>query len=176
MARRRARIETGGGGFLDDLLVAALGGAVALEQMDGVAVRVGEDLHLDMAGRSQIALDQHAVVAEGGGGFLARRFQRGGEARRRSSPPACPRPPPPETALMSSGKADARGLRRRGNRGPGCRRDSRAGRARRLAFHQRLGGGFATPIARIAAGGGPTQISPASAQASAKAGFSDRNP
>ena len=35
---------------LDDLLVAALHGAVALEQVDEVAVRVAEDLHLDVAG------------------------------------------------------------------------------------------------------------------------------
>jgi hypothetical protein len=32
------------------------------------------------------------------------------------------------------------------------------------------------PIARIAAGGGPTKTRPASAQASAKRAFSDRNP
>ena len=47
--------------------------------MHGVAMRIGEDLHFDVARPLQIALDQHAVVAEGGGCFLPRRVQRGGE-------------------------------------------------------------------------------------------------
>ena len=62
--------QAGCRGFLDHLLVAALGGAVALEQMQGVAVGVGEDLHFDVAGALEIPLDQHAVVAERRGGFL----------------------------------------------------------------------------------------------------------
>ena len=41
--------HAGGGRFLDHLLVAALEGAVALEQVDDVALAVGEDLHLDVA-------------------------------------------------------------------------------------------------------------------------------
>ncbi len=52
--------------FLDHLLVPALHRAVALEEMHDVAVPVGEDLHLDVARRLDIALKQHLVVAEGG--------------------------------------------------------------------------------------------------------------
>src|SRR5260221_13858668 len=36
--------------LLDDFLMAPLDRAVALEEMDAVALRDGEDLHLDMAG------------------------------------------------------------------------------------------------------------------------------
>ena len=46
-------MEMYGGGLLDDLLVAALNGAVALEQMDNVAVLVREHLELDMAGPTE---------------------------------------------------------------------------------------------------------------------------
>ena len=45
------------GALLDQLLVAALGRAVALADPDGVAVGVGDDLHLDVAGPGEVALD-----------------------------------------------------------------------------------------------------------------------
>jgi hypothetical protein len=41
--------QRGGGGFFQHLLVAALQRAVALAQMDGVALAVAEDLDLDVA-------------------------------------------------------------------------------------------------------------------------------
>src|SRR4051794_29113508 len=73
-ARRRDRcladIEPPLGGkprrrrLLDDLLVPALDRAVALEQMDDIAVAVAEDLRLDMARAFQIAFEQYGVVAE----------------------------------------------------------------------------------------------------------------
>ena len=40
----------GGGGLLDDLLVPPLDGAVPPKQGDGVAILVGQDLHLQVAG------------------------------------------------------------------------------------------------------------------------------
>ena len=43
------------------------------------AVRVGEDLDLNMVGILDVALDEEAVVAEGGGGLAARGFDRGGK-------------------------------------------------------------------------------------------------
>ena len=55
----------GAGRLLEHLLVAALGRAVALEEVDDVAVGVGEDLHLDVAAGLDVLLDQHGVVAEG---------------------------------------------------------------------------------------------------------------
>src|SRR6185369_13936562 len=55
--RRRGR-------FLDDLLVAPLQRAVALAEMDDVAVRVGEDLDLDVARADRLALEEETRIAE----------------------------------------------------------------------------------------------------------------
>lgn len=50
---------------LDDLLVAPLHRAVALEQVHGLAGLVGEDLHLDVPGAHHGLLQEHPGVAEG---------------------------------------------------------------------------------------------------------------
>jgi hypothetical protein len=65
--------------LLDDLLVPALHRAIALEQVHRVAVRVGEDLDLDVSRCYQVFLDQHAVVTKCGGGLAPRRRQCGSE-------------------------------------------------------------------------------------------------
>ena len=88
-------------GLLDDLLVPALHRAVALEKMHDVAVRIAEDLHLDMARALQIALDQHPVVAERGLCLALGRLQRGGEGRLVAT--FIPLPPPPAEGLISTG-------------------------------------------------------------------------
>ena len=49
MASRVARVHARRGRLLDHLLVAALQRAVALEQVHGIAVPVGEHLDLDVA-------------------------------------------------------------------------------------------------------------------------------
>ena len=59
-------VEIGRRCALDDLLVAPLDGAVALEQVDRVAVGVTEDLHLDMAGALDELFQIHFILAEGG--------------------------------------------------------------------------------------------------------------
>ena len=56
--------------------MAALHRAVALEEVDEVAVRVAEDLHLDVLGAADVALEEHRVVAEGGAGLALRLFER----------------------------------------------------------------------------------------------------
>ncbi len=99
----RSLVEAGRGRLLDHLLVAALDRAVALEEVDRVAVAVGEDLHLDMPRPRQIFLDQHPVVAEG-----RQRLAPGARQAPRRNPPASPtirmpRPPPPADALISTG-------------------------------------------------------------------------
>ena len=50
---------------LDDLLEASLDGAVAFEQVDDLAVGVGQNLHLDMLRRIDEFLQKYRVVAEG---------------------------------------------------------------------------------------------------------------
>jgi hypothetical protein len=72
--------------LLDDLLVAALQGAVALEQMHDIAVRVGKNLQLDVARRQNVFLDQHAGVAERALGLALRARQRRLELRRAVDP------------------------------------------------------------------------------------------
>jgi hypothetical protein len=56
--------DRGSGRLLQHLLVPSLGGAVALEEVDDVAVGVAEDLHLDVAPGLDVLLHQQGVVAE----------------------------------------------------------------------------------------------------------------
>ena len=58
-----------GGGDLDDFLMSPLDGAVALVQMDNVAVIVAEKLNLDMLGLVEEAFDEDGAIAEGSLGF-----------------------------------------------------------------------------------------------------------
>ncbi len=73
-------IHTGRGSLLDELLVAALRGAVALVQVHRVAVLVAEHLDLDVAGVLEELLDVHGPVAESGFRLLACRAQRAAQA------------------------------------------------------------------------------------------------
>ena len=66
------RVQVGRGRLLDDLLMPALHGAVALEHVNHLAVAVAEDLHLDVPRPLQVLLDQETVVAERGDGFAFR--------------------------------------------------------------------------------------------------------
>ena len=63
--------QVGGGGALDDLLVAALDRAVALPQVIDRPELVAEDLHLDVAGVEDHLLEVALAVAEGGLGLAA---------------------------------------------------------------------------------------------------------
>ncbi|CAM5573957.1 hypothetical protein SALBM311S_07891 [Streptomyces alboniger] len=69
--------ESGCRGLLDHLLVAALEGAVPGAQGPDRAVRVGEDLHLDVPAALHIRLDEHLAVPEGARGFGAGALQGG---------------------------------------------------------------------------------------------------
>ena len=73
------RVHVGRRRLLDHLLVAALDRAVALEEIEAVAMAVGEDLDLDMARPRQVLLDQHVIVGEGGLGLALGAGQRVGE-------------------------------------------------------------------------------------------------
>ena len=61
--------EMGGGGNFDDLLVAALDRAITLEEMDGIAIGVGEELNFDVAGSLEETFDEDGSVAKGSLGF-----------------------------------------------------------------------------------------------------------
>ena len=89
--------------LLDDLLMAALQRTVALVEMNGVAVPVGKDLHLDVARRGDVFLDQHALVAEGGLAPRAARLTSAASKSAWRSTRRMPLPPPPATALISTG-------------------------------------------------------------------------
>ena len=58
------RADGGRWRLLDDLLVASLHRAVALEQRDDRAVVVADDLHLDVPGPLEVALEEDRAVAE----------------------------------------------------------------------------------------------------------------
>ena len=98
----RFRVHARRGRFLDHLLVAALERAVALEQVDDIAVAVAEHLHLDVARREDVFFDQHAVVAEAGR-RLALALSSASSNSLASSTRRMPLPPPPATALISTG-------------------------------------------------------------------------
>jgi hypothetical protein len=70
-------------------------------QMDRVAVRVGEDLELDVARLLEVALEQHAVAAER---VLASRWHDSSAAELAGARTMrMPLPPPPCAALIISG-------------------------------------------------------------------------
>ena len=62
--RARLRVDDGRRRLLDDLLVAALDRALALTEVDDVAMRVGKHLDLDVPRLLEIALEKDGVVAE----------------------------------------------------------------------------------------------------------------
>ena len=90
--RRRARR------LLDDLLVAALDRAVALEEVHHVACAIAEHLDLDVARADDRLLEVDGVVAEGLRAALARALPRARDLVFRVRRGACPcrrrRPPP----------------------------------------------------------------------------------
>ena len=74
--RRRAalanrRIEIRRRGDLDDLLMPALHGAIALVKMDEVAVLIAQKLHLDMPGVDDELFEEDVGIAERGPGLAA---------------------------------------------------------------------------------------------------------
>ena len=70
-APAQGRVETGGGGDFDDLLMAPLNGTIALEKVNETAVLVAEQLDLDVAGAADELFDENLGGAEGGAGLAA---------------------------------------------------------------------------------------------------------
>ena len=64
MRARKRGVERERRRLFDDFLMAALDRALALAEVHDRAVRVGEDLELDVPRPAQVAFEQHGVVAE----------------------------------------------------------------------------------------------------------------
>src|SRR5690606_26822749 len=89
-------VQIGGRGALDDLLVAALDGAVALEEVYDIAMGVAQDLDLDVTGTLDKLVEIDLIVAEGGLGLPPRVHRLAGEVGFRAddahaAPAAAPR-------------------------------------------------------------------------------------
>ena len=63
-ARALPRSQAGRGGFLDNLLVSALDGAITLAEGDDPAVTVTEDLHFDVPGLLDKFFQEDAALLE----------------------------------------------------------------------------------------------------------------
>ena len=77
------------GRLLDQLLEAALQRAVAGARDDDVAVRVGDDLRLDVARLVQVALDEAFAAAERRDGLAGGRVEQFGDLLDACGPPSC---------------------------------------------------------------------------------------
>ena len=82
--------------------MAALERAVALAEVDRLAVAVAEHLELDVARVGEIFFHVDGVVAEGGAGFGRRLAHQAFELVFVCTT-FMPRPPPPDAALISTG-------------------------------------------------------------------------
>ena len=107
-ANRRSAGRRGRGGqrrrrrLLEDLLVPALDRAVALAQVDALAIPVDRDLDLDVAVVVEPLLEVQRVVAERGARLgTADRDRRSSSRGVRTM--RMPLPPPPADGLMSTG-------------------------------------------------------------------------
>ena len=158
------RSTSGEGASSIDLLVPALDGALAFADRPHRAVGVGEDLHLDVPAGGEVALAEHGAVTERGLRLGAGQLEFAARSSR-SATTRMPRPPPPAEALTSTGRSASVT-----SSGSSSSSTGHAGRR-----HQLLGLDL-LPIASMASGGGPIQVSPASATARAKAAFSERKP
>ena len=69
--------EVSRGCDFDDLLVATLHGAVTLEEVDGVALGVSKELHLNVTRTLEEPLNEDGTVAEGGLGLGNGTFEGG---------------------------------------------------------------------------------------------------
>ena len=164
--------------LLDHLLVAALDRAVALAEVDEVAVRVAEHLDLDVARPLDRLLEVDRAVAERRRRLAARAVERGGElglardqahalaaaaGRRLDAGPGSRSSAPPRAPARRSGSRRRSGRCRRGR--PACRPPSPSCAPRSCC-----------PSSASRRRDGPMKVIPAAAQASAKSSFSDRNP
>ena len=166
--------EAGRRALLDQLLVAALRRAVALADPHGVAVGVGEHLHLDVAGPGQVALDVALAAAEALERLGLRRLERvGGLGGRPHHPHA------PAAAAVGGLDGDRPAvLLAEGHHLVGRREElGGAGHARPpRPAGRRCRDDTLSPMTSMASGGGPMKVTPWAVMARAKSVFSLKNP
>ena len=120
--RPKLRIDDRRRGLLEHLLVPALDRAFPLRKRDSVTVAVPEELHLDVARRLDVALEENGVVAEGCLGLAPGRIERRVELTCRADDPH----PAPTTArgrLDQQREPQARRVSRLDDRHTGLLRD-----------------------------------------------------
>ena len=137
-------------------------------------MRVPDHLHLDVARRVQVALEEHLVGPEGRRGFALGRGHGLGELAGRAHQAHA-------AAAAAGRRLDQQRVADRG-RGGGQLRLAGAARHHGARQHGHARPGHQLLGPRLVAhdahglGRGPTQTMPALAQASGRAGFSDRKP
>lgn len=161
------------GGLFHQFLVAALEGAVAGGDDDDVAVGVGQALGLDVAGLVEVALDEALAAAERGdrlthGGVveLGDLFEGAGDLQAASAAAEGGLDRDRQPVLLGEGDDLVGAVHRVGV--PATR-----GRLPRWAMWRAA---TLSPRSRMACGGGPIQVRPASRTAWANSAFSDRKP
>ena len=82
-------VQADGRGDFDDFLVAALHRAIALMQMQHVAVPVAQNLHFDVLGARNVFFQKNGRIAERASGFALRFVQQMGQVGRLDAPRAC---------------------------------------------------------------------------------------
>ncbi len=86
---RASRVDVRRGRLFQHLLVTALHGAVAVAQMNDIAVGVGQNLHFNMARLVEEFFQVDGVVAKGIAGLGLGDVYGVEQGRLRSAPPAC---------------------------------------------------------------------------------------
>ena len=158
---------------LDDFLMAALDRAVALPEVHEVAVRVAEDLHLDVLGARDVALEEHVGPAERRLRLALRLFELGLQLVR-ALHDAHPAAAAAEAGLDDQRIADPLGHARTSS--AACDRLLRAGNRRDAGLlREALRRGLVAERFELV-GGRADERMPASSHARASAAFSERNP
>ena len=148
--------------------------AIAVPEVDHVAVEVGQDLDLDVPRVLDVLFEVHARVAEGGLGLGARPAARPMFSARSFIATRIPRPPPPAAALTRTGKpirGPAAGLRPRRRPARRCPAPWAPWPARATGLAE-----FLSPSMAIASCEGPMNSMLQLRQTSAKWAFSVRKP
>ena len=163
--------DRGRRGLLDQLLVAALDRALALEQVHHAAGRVGQELDLDVARGLEPAFEEHLVVAERAPGLAAGRLDGRGQVGRVADHPHAD---PAAAVGRLDHQREADPLAGGGQvRGPATASPGSTGTP--AAAATRLASSL-SPRAASTSGGGPTKVRPRLRQPSASSARSARNP